>query len=85
MLDLWLRTDSKRITIGSLPTPIGITGSFKSPQIRPAVGELAARAGAAAGLGVVFPPLALLPTIQLGVGENNQCEALTEKSRQRGR
>ncbi|GGC42537.1 hypothetical protein GCM10011504_21210 [Siccirubricoccus deserti] len=85
VLDLWLRTDSKRITIGSLPTPIGITGSFKSPQIRPAVGELAARAGAAAGLGVVFPPLALLPTIQLGVGENNQCEALTEKSRQRGR
>jgi uncharacterized protein involved in outer membrane biogenesis len=85
VLDLWLRTDSKRMTIGSLPTPIGITGSFKSPQIRPAVGELAARAGAAAGLGVVFPPLALLPTIQLGVGENNQCEALTEKSQRRGR
>jgi uncharacterized protein involved in outer membrane biogenesis len=85
VLDLWLRTDSKRLSIGSLPTPIAITGSFKAPSIRPAVGELAARAGAAAGLGVLFPPLALLPTIQLGVGENSRCEALTENARRRGR
>ncbi|MCO6416802.1 AsmA family protein [Siccirubricoccus sp. KC 17139] len=84
-LDLWMKTESKRFTIGSLPTPIGITGRFKEPSIRPAVGELAARAGAAAGLGVLFPPLALLPTIQLGVGENNRCEALSEAGRRRGR
>src|SRR5688500_20117309 len=38
-------------------TSIGITGSFKSPEIAPDVGELAARAGAAAGLGVLFAPL----------------------------
>ncbi|WP_149540140.1 AsmA family protein [Siccirubricoccus phaeus] len=84
-LDIWMKTESKRFSIGSLPTPIGITGRFKEPSIRPAVGELAARAGAAAGLGVLFPPLALLPTIQLGVGENNRCEALTEAGRRRGR
>jgi uncharacterized protein involved in outer membrane biogenesis len=85
VLDFWLRTDSKRLTIGALPTPIAITGTFKAPSIRPAIGELAARAGAAAGLGVVFPPLALLPTIQLGVGENSRCEALAEGARRRGR
>jgi uncharacterized protein involved in outer membrane biogenesis len=85
VLDFWLRTDSKRLSIGSLPAPIAITGSFKSPKISPAVGELAARAGAAAGLGLVFPPLALLPTIQLGVGENSRCEALGENARRRGK
>ena len=77
-LDLKLRTDSKHFSIGSLPTTIDITGSFKDPNIAPEVGELAARAGAAVGLGVLFAPLALLPTIQLGVGENSQCERLTQ-------
>ncbi|TCZ63536.1 AsmA family protein [Roseicella aquatilis] len=76
-LDLRLRTESKHFSIGSLPTTIAITGSFKDPAIAPEAGELAARAGAAVGLGVLFPPLALLPTIQLGVGENSQCERLS--------
>ena len=81
MLDLRLRTESKRFSIGSLPTSIGITGSFKAPGIAPDAWELGARAGAAVGLGVLFPPLALLPTIQLGVGENSQCERLTQAGR----
>lgn len=76
ILDLWMRTDSKNFSIGSLPTSIKITGTFKQPSIMPEVGELAARAGAATGLGVLFPPLALLPTIQFGVGENDKCEKL---------
>ncbi|MBK1659493.1 AsmA family protein, partial [Paracraurococcus ruber] len=80
VLDLRLRTDSKRFSIGSLPTSIAITGSFKNPSIAPEAGELAARAGAAVGLGVLFAPLALLPTIQLGVGENSQCERLTQRT-----
>ncbi len=81
VLDLRLRTESKRFSIGSLPTSIGIIGSFKAPGIAPDAGELGARAGAAAGLGALFPPLALLPTIQLGVGENSQCERLTQAGR----
>ena len=81
VLDLRLRTASKRFTVGSLPAPIGITGSFKNPSILPDVGELAVRGGAAVGLGILFPPLALLPTIQLGVGENSDCERLTRRSR----
>lgn len=83
VLDLRLRTDSKGFSIGSLPTSIGIGGTFKDPSIMPDVGEVAARAGAAVGLGVLFPPLALLPTIQLGVGENSQCERLTQAGRAR--
>ena len=75
-IELRLRTDAKRPTMLSLPTPIRVEGRLKDPSIRPELAEAAARAGAAVGLGVLFPPLALLPTIQLGVGENSQCERL---------
>lgn len=75
-LDWRLRTDAKRVSVGTLPTPIRLTGSLKDPSIQPEVGEVAARAGAAVGLGLLFPPLAVLPLVQMGVGENNQCEAL---------
>jgi AsmA family protein len=75
-LELRLRTEAKRFSIGSLPTPIAITGSLKDPGVAPEAGELIARGGAAAALGALVPPLALLPTIQLGVGENSACEKL---------
>lgn len=68
-----LKTDSKHFTIGSLPAPIGITGPFKNLSIGPDLASIGARGGAAVGLGFLFPPLALLPTIQLGVGEDNRC------------
>jgi len=75
-VDYTLRTEAKHFTVGSLPTPISIGGTFKSPSIRPAVGPLAARAGAAIGLGILFPPAALLPTIQFGVGDDTGCTRL---------
>ena len=43
-----------------------------------AVWALSLAFGAAAGLGAIFLPLALLPTIQLGVGENSTCEQLQQ-------
>jgi uncharacterized protein involved in outer membrane biogenesis len=73
-IDYTLRTEATHFTIGTLQTPIDITGTFKHPSIRPAAPPLAARAGAAIGLGILFPPLALLPTIQLGLGDHNDCE-----------
>jgi len=73
-IDYTLRTQATHFTIGTLPTPIDITGTFKNPSIRPEALPLAARAGAAIGLGILFPPLALLPTIQLGLGDHNDCE-----------
>ena len=50
-----------------------ITGTLKNPTVRLGA-ELAARGGAALGLGVLFPPLALLPTIQLGIGQSDACQ-----------
>ena len=73
MLDFTLTTRSKHFSIGSLPGPIDIAGPLGDPSIRPGA-EVVARAGAAAGLGVLLTPLgALLPTIQFGVGDDNAC------------
>jgi AsmA family protein len=75
-IDLTLKTEAKHFSIGSLPGPIVITGRLKSPSIRPGV-ETAVRGGLAAGLSALLTPLAgLLPTIQLGLGEDNNCAAM---------
>ena len=80
-LDYQIRTEAKHFTIGSLPAPISITGSFKNPGAMPDIRKLAVRGGAAVGLGVLFPPAAILPTIQFGVGEDHRCEALTRRGK----
>lgn len=82
VLNYQLRTEAKHFTIGSLPAPIDITGHLKSPSIRPNAKDVAIRGGIAAGLGVLLTPLAaLLPTIQLGLGENNNCGELIRTAR----
>ena len=80
-LDYQIRTEAKHFTIGSLPAPISITGSFKNPGALPDITKLAVRGGAAAGLGLLFPPAAILPTIQFGVGDDHRCGALTRRGK----
>ncbi len=72
-LNLALRTEATHFSIGSLSTPINITGTLKSPSVLPAARPLAERAVPAISLGVLFPPLALIPTIRLGLGDKNAC------------
>lgn len=72
-INLALDTEATHISIGSLSTPINIGGTLKHPSILPAPGPLAARVLPAIGLGVLFPPLALIPTIRLGLGDKNAC------------
>jgi uncharacterized protein involved in outer membrane biogenesis len=81
-IDLSLKTDSKHFSVGSLPTRINISGTFKAPKIRPGA-EAAARAGAAAGLAILFVPLAILPTIQFGTSEaeDAHCGELLKQAR----
>ena len=81
-LDYALTTRSKHFSVGSLPGPINISGPITSPSIRPGA-EVVARAGAAAGLGILLTPLgALLPTIQFGVGNDNACATAEAAERQ---
>ncbi len=74
-IDYKLETKSKHFSVGSLETPIDITGKLKSPSIKPEIAPLAIRGGAALGLGILFPPAALLPTIQFGTGDDFKCSA----------
>ncbi len=75
--DYKLSTQPKRISIGSLGAPILIHGPLKNPSIHPDPVALAERGGAAVVLGVFLTPLgALLPTIQLGLGKDNNCDEL---------
>ncbi len=72
VLEMRLRTDVKHFTIGKLATPILIAGPFKNLSFGPDP-EVALRVGAAVGLGLLFPPAAILPTIQFGVGDASPC------------
>ncbi len=76
-LKLVLNTESKHFSVGSLPAPVDITGTFAKPSVLPDLAVVGARAGAAIGLGILLTPLgALLPTIQLGTGEDGACAGL---------
>lgn len=74
-VDYKLSTEAAHLSIGSLHTPIDISGPLKRPSIRPEVGELAVRGGIAGALAVLLPPLAILPTIQFGHDESRECAA----------
>jgi hypothetical protein len=49
----------------------------------PEVMELGARGGAAVGLALINPLLAILPTIQFGTSEDSGCTALAGRAGQR--
>ncbi|GBR06177.1 lipopolysaccharide biogenesis periplasmic protein AsmA [Acetobacter oeni LMG 21952] len=72
-IDYSLTTRAINPTIFSLPGAFNITGQLKSPTVLPGA-EIIGRAAASVGLGFVFPPLALLPMIQIGVGKGSLCE-----------
>jgi len=76
-VDYQLTTDPKHFSVGAIPAPIDIKGALKSPSIAPDPTVLAERGGAAAVLGVLLTPIgALIPTIQLGLGEDSDCKSL---------
>jgi uncharacterized protein involved in outer membrane biogenesis len=74
--DLRLKAQSKHASLVALRGPIVIGGTFKSPQIRPAAGPIAARVGSAVALGVLAPPAALVPLIDFGGARDADCDGL---------
>ena len=76
-IDYRIRTQPKRLNVGRLGAPIEISGDLRNPRVRPDAGALALRGGAAVVLGTLLTPLAaLIPTIQLGLGQDNDCVSL---------
>lgn len=81
-LDFHLHTEPKRPNIGSLAAPIRIGGSLKAPSVYPEPKSLMGRGATAAAMGIFLTPLAaLIPTIQLGLGEDHDCQALLDRVR----
>ncbi|RFP00400.1 lipopolysaccharide biosynthesis protein [Novacetimonas hansenii] len=70
-IDYALSTDSRHFAVGSFPGTLHITGLLKKPSIVPGT-ETIARAVGSVLLGVVTP-VALLPTIEAGVGKQSLC------------
>jgi hypothetical protein len=76
-VEIRLRTESKRLTVGVLPAPLLVSGTLKEPRAAPDPAAPAGRGGLAGAL-------AALPAIQLGVGDDPRCEGLLARIR-RGR
>ena len=76
-VEVRLRTESKRMTVGVLPAPLLISGTLKDPRAAPDPAAPAARGGIAGAL-------AALPTVRLGIGDDPRCEGLLGRIR-RGR
>ncbi len=75
-IEIRLRTESKRLTVGVLPVPLLISGTLKAPSVAPDQAE-GTRGGIAGAL-------AALPTIRFGTGDDPRCENLVGRVR-RGR
>ena len=71
-VEIRLRTESKRLTLGVLPVPLLINGTLKAPSAGPAPAE-----GAGGGIANV---MAALPTIRFGVGDDPRCEGLLRRT-----
>ncbi len=73
-VDVRLRTQSKRLTVGVLPAPLLVSGTLKSPHAAP-------DPASPAGQGGIAGVLAALPTIQLGIDEGFPCQGAAPKER----
>lgn len=73
-VDLAFRADSKKFSLFSGQSPVGITGYFAAPSLDVVSPQLVARAGAGLGLAVVATPIAgLLAFIDPGDAKAAQC------------
>lgn len=73
-VEVRLRTQSKRLTVGVLPAPLLVSGTLKNPHAAP-------DPASPAGQGGIAGALAALPTIQLGIDEGSPCQGAAPKER----
>lgn len=80
-LDLTFEPHPKDLSLFSAHSPLRVTGNFQSPEVRPKVGPLGGRVVAAAALGVLIGPVgAVMPFIEPGIGEDNDCQNLVHST-----
>lgn len=79
--DLRLDASSKKPSLLALRGPVVVGGTFRTPVVHPAAAPVAARVGAAVGLGAIAPPLALLALIDPGNTPDVDCSGLYADAR----
>ena len=73
-LDLAVRADSKKFSVFSAQSPIGVNGYFAKPGIQIISPELLGRAGAGLGIAAfAFPPAAVAAFVDVGDAKSAQC------------
>ena len=72
-LDLSVKSEAKDASFGTLVGDIGITGTFRSPQISAINPEAALQIGLATILGSITGGLAALPFIEIGDAPDAPC------------
>lgn len=73
-IDLAVRADSKKFSLFSAQSPIGLAGHFAEPKVNVISGELLTRAGAGLGLAAVASPLAgILAFVDIGDAKAASC------------
>lgn len=76
-IHLRLVPESKGFSLVSLRGPIVITGTFKTPVLRPELGGVIARGGLAVALGAVSSGVgALIPLLDFGTEQESNCKTL---------
>ncbi|MGH8029893.1 MAG: AsmA family protein [Arenimonas sp.] len=76
-LDLLLKPLPKDFSLLSLRAPLRVDGTFKDPDFHPDVKVITLRGAAAAILGSIAPPLALIAVVETGPGKDTNCGAGT--------
>lgn len=80
-LDLHLRSSPKDGSLVALRGPILISGTFARPSLAPEPLPLTARVAGSVVLGLVAPPLALLPLIETGGAKDSPCGKALRQTR----
>ena len=81
-LRLRLVAKSKGFSLVSLRGPIGITGTFKNPVLRPEMGKVLGRGGLAVALGALTSGVgALIPLLDFGKHQESNCAALISQAK----
>ncbi|MFN4282526.1 MAG: AsmA family protein [Alphaproteobacteria bacterium] len=83
-LDLRIVPAPKDMSILTARGPIIVDGPMRDPGIQPEAANIAGRTTAAVLLGIFLTPLAaIIPTIELGLGEDSDCGGLIAEVRDR--
>lgn len=80
--NLRLKASPKDPSILSARVPVNVTGKLKSPKVMPDRTQLAVKGGASVALGVLLTPIAaIIPWIELGLGEDSACHAMINEAK----